>query len=95
MRGDADAAFARADYVRRERFSVQRHGAVPMEPRGLVAEWDAVRGQLTLYGAAKVAFSNRRVLAAQMDLPESAVRMVENDVGGGFGARGEFYPRTF
>ena len=72
VRGDADAAFARADYVRRERFSVQRHGAVPMEPRGLVAEWDAVRERLTVYGAAKVAFPNRRVLAAQMDLPESA-----------------------
>ncbi len=30
-----------------------------------------------------------------MGLPESAVRMVENDVGGGFGARGEFYPEDF
>ena len=30
-----------------------------------------------------------------MGLPESAIRMVENDVGGGFGARGEFYPEDF
>ena len=93
LRGDADAAFARAPYVRRERFAVQRHGAVPMEPRGLLAEWDA--GRLTVFGAAKVAFLNRRVLAKQMGLPESAIRMVENDVGGGFGARGEFYPEDF
>ena len=35
-------------YVRRERFTVQRHGAVPMEPRGLLAEWDAAGGQLTV-----------------------------------------------
>ena len=28
-------------------------------------------------------------------LPETAIRMVENDVGGGFGARGEFYPEDF
>jgi carbon-monoxide dehydrogenase large subunit len=95
VRGDADAAFARADYVRRERFCVQRHGAVPMEPRGLVAEWDAVRNRLTVYGAAKVAFVNRRILAKQLGLPESAIGMVENDVGGGFGARGEFYPEDF
>jgi carbon-monoxide dehydrogenase large subunit len=94
-RGDADAAFARAAYVRRERFSVQRHGAVPMEPRGLLAEWDAAPGRLTVFGAAKVAFLNRRVLAKQMGLPENAIRMVENDVGGGFGARGEFYPEDF
>jgi carbon-monoxide dehydrogenase large subunit len=95
VRGDADAAFKTAPYVRRERFSVQRHGAVPMEPRGLLAEWDAVRGRLTVSGAAKVAFLNRRVLMKQMKLPESAIRMVENDVGGGFGARGEFYPEDF
>ena len=34
MRGDADAAFKTAPYTRREHFSVQRHAAVPMEPRG-------------------------------------------------------------
>jgi carbon-monoxide dehydrogenase large subunit len=95
VRGDPDAAFARAPYTRRERFSVQRHGAVPMEPRGLLAEWDATRGVLTVSGAAKVAFLNRRVLAKHMKLPESAIRMVENDVGGGFGARGEYYPEDF
>jgi carbon-monoxide dehydrogenase large subunit len=95
VRGDADGAFTGAAYVRRERFAVQRHGAVPMEPRGLLAEWDAARGLLTVFGAAKVAFLNRRILAKQMQLPESAIRMVENDVGGGFGARGEFYPEDF
>ncbi|HEX4556644.1 MAG TPA: molybdopterin cofactor-binding domain-containing protein, partial [Xanthobacteraceae bacterium] len=47
------------------------------------------------FGAAKIAFPNRRMLAQMMDLPESAIRMVENDVGGGFGARGEFYPEDF
>jgi carbon-monoxide dehydrogenase large subunit len=40
LRGDADAAFVNAAYVRRERFSVQRFTAVPMEPRGLLADWD-------------------------------------------------------
>ena len=66
-----------------------------MEPRGLLAEWDEALGRLTVSGAAKVAFLNRRVLAKHMGLPESAIRMVENDVGGGFGARGEFYPEDF
>src|SRR6266852_6183149 len=95
VRGDADGAFKGAAFVRCEKFAVQRHGAVPMEPRGLLAEWDAGRGELTVFGAAKVAFLNRRILAQQMQLPESAIRMVENDVGGGFGARGEFYPEDF
>jgi aerobic carbon-monoxide dehydrogenase large subunit len=95
VRGDPDAAFKNAAYSRREHFKVQRHGAVPMEPRGLLAVWNADQARLTVYGVAKVAFVNRRVLAKQMALPESAIRMVENDVGGGFGARGEFYPEDF
>jgi carbon-monoxide dehydrogenase large subunit len=93
IKGDADAAFRDAPYVRRETFKVQRHSAVPMEPRGLLAEWDAER--LTLFGAAKVPFTNRRVLAQHFGLPEASIRLVENDVGGGFGVRGEFYPEDF
>ncbi len=93
--GDAQAAFAGADYVRRERLRVQRHMALPMETRGLLAEWDAARGRLTVHGAAKVLFFNRRILAKQMGLAEGAIDLVENDVGGGFGARGEFYPEDF
>jgi aerobic carbon-monoxide dehydrogenase large subunit len=66
-----------------------------METRGFLAEWDAETGHLTVFGAAKVAFANRRILAKQMGLPEASIRMVENDVGGGFGVRGEFYPEDF
>jgi aerobic carbon-monoxide dehydrogenase large subunit len=93
--GDVAAAFAAADYTRRERFSVQRHTAFPMETRGLLAEWDEASGRLRLFGAAKVPFYNRRVLAEMLGLPRDAVELVEIDVGGGFGARGEFYPEDF
>jgi carbon-monoxide dehydrogenase large subunit len=95
IKGDADAAIRDAPYVRRETFKVQRHSAVPMEPRGLLAEWDQATNRLTVFGAAKVAFPNRRILAQQLGLPEDSIRMVENDVGGGFGVRGEFYPEDF
>lgn len=93
--GDADAAFRTAPYVRREKFRVGRHYGLTMEPRGVMAEWDAAAGRLTVSGAAKVPFFNRRILAKQIALPEDAIEMVENDVGGGFGARGEFYPEDF
>jgi len=93
--GDAEAAFAIAPYVRREKFRTGRHYGLTMEPRGVMAEWDAATGQLTVSGAAKVPFFNRRILAKLMGLPEDAIAMVENDVGGGFGARGEFYPEDF
>ncbi len=93
--GDTDMAFAEAEYTRRERFSVQRHTASPMEPRGLLAEWDSTHGRMTVHGATKVPFFNRRLLAAMLSLPERAVDLIEVDVGGGFGARGEFYPEDF
>jgi carbon-monoxide dehydrogenase large subunit len=91
--GDADAAFARADYVRTETFRCHRHGAVPMETRGLVClERD---GKLEIWGATKVPFWNRRTLAAMLKRPVDSIAMVEVDVGGSFGARGEFYPEDF
>ncbi|HET7849330.1 MAG TPA: xanthine dehydrogenase family protein molybdopterin-binding subunit [Pseudolabrys sp.] len=93
--GDPDAAFANADYVRREFFQVHRHTALPMETRGLVAEWDKAAGRMTVWGAAKVPFFNRRTLAAMLKLPLESVDLVELDVGGGFGVRGEFYPEDF
>jgi CO/xanthine dehydrogenase Mo-binding subunit len=62
-----------------------------METRGLIAEWDGKR--LTMSGAAKLPFFNRRVLAAMMELPQTAVDYVEYDVGGGFGAGANFIRR--
>ena len=94
-KGDAEAAFKDAPYVRRERFSVQRHMALTMETRGLLAAWDAEKGKLVVSGAAKVPFFVRRTLARLIGLPEDAVDLIENDVGGGFGARGEFFPEDF
>ncbi len=93
--GDAAAAFASADYTRRERFSVQRHYAMTMETRGLLAEWDNGSQRLTVHGAAKVPFFNRKTLAGMLAMAEEAVDLMEVDVGGGFGARGEFYPEDF
>jgi aerobic carbon-monoxide dehydrogenase large subunit len=91
--GDADAAFARAEYTRRESFRCHRLTAVPLETRGLIAEWD--KEKLTVFGATKVLFFNRRVLAPMLGLAETAIDMIEPDVGGGFGVRGEFYPEDF
>jgi aerobic carbon-monoxide dehydrogenase large subunit len=92
---DADAILAEADVVVRDRLRVQRHAAIPIETRGLLAEFDAASGRLTVWGPTKVKHFNRTLLARFLDLAEGAVRFVEPDVGGGFGARGEFYPEDF
>ncbi len=92
--GNVVAQFRAADYTRKEKFRAHRHTALPMETRGVVAEWDAA-GRLKVSGATKVNFFNRRTLATMLGLPESAIDLLELDVGGGFGVRGEFYPEDF
>lgn len=93
--GNVDASFAEADLIVRERFTVSRQTAVPMEPRGLLAEFDPGRRILTMWGPTKVPYFNRSVLSAMLRLPEAQIHFIEPDVGGGFGARGEFYPEDF
>ena len=90
--GDLLAAVARADVRVSRRLSVQRHTAVPMETRGLVADYDQAAGLLTVWGAAKVKHFNRNAIASLLGLEPDTVRLVEVDVGGGFGVRGELYP---
>jgi carbon-monoxide dehydrogenase large subunit len=95
VRGSADEAFRSADYVCRREFVVQRQTALPMETRGLLADWDERAARLMLHGAAKVPFQNRKVLAAMLGVSESKVELIECDVGGAFGVRGDFYPEDF
>ena len=94
-RGDVESAFQVADVVVKDEFHIQRHAAVPLETRGLLAEYDAAGRAVTVWGAAKIPHVNRRILAQLLGWDESRVRMVEVHVGGGFGARGEFYPEDF
>jgi carbon-monoxide dehydrogenase large subunit len=93
--GEPEAAMERAPVRLRATFSVQRHTGIPMETRGLVAEYASGTDTLTVWGAAKVPHFNRQILAGLLNRPEDSIRMVEGDVGGGFGVRGEFYPEDF
>lgn len=90
--GDVPAAFARAATVVELEVAVGRHAAVPLEPRGLLAEYDAGADLLRLWGATKVPVFNRSVIAAALGMPEHRVHLPAMDAGGGFGARGECYP---
>ena len=92
--GDVEQIFAGADVVLSERFHEHRHGATPLETRGLLAELGN-DGRLTVWGAAKVKHFNLAVVAAVLGLAPEHVRFVEPDVGGAFGARGELYPEDY
>ncbi len=93
--GDVERALANADVVFEEEFYIQRHSGVPLETRGLVAEYDEGQGQLTIWGPTKVVHFNHAVLAGLLEMPPSQIRMIELENGGGYGIRGEFYPEDF
>jgi carbon-monoxide dehydrogenase large subunit len=93
--GDVDEAFAQAARAVSVDVQVGRHFAVPLETRGLVAEYDAADDQLTIWGATKVPHFNRMVLADLLGMPVHRISLRRSDAGGGFGARGELYPEDF
>ena len=93
--GNVAEAFNKADHVIKSRFVCGRHSGVPLETRGLVARREPGSGRLHVWGPTKVTHFNRGVLARLLGLPEHQIRMIEPDVGGGFGVRGEFYPEDY
>jgi carbon-monoxide dehydrogenase large subunit len=88
--GDVDAIFARAPIVLRETFTHARCAAVPLEPRGVAADWDGEA--LTVWASTQIPSTVRTALAAALGLPESRVRVVVPDVGGGFGLKTHVFP---
>jgi aerobic carbon-monoxide dehydrogenase large subunit len=93
--GDVEEAFRRAARVVEAEVKIGRHSGVPLETRGLVAEYDRGADHLTIWGSTKVPHFNRRVLSRLMEMPLSRISMKKSDAGGGFGVRGEFYPEDF
>jgi aerobic carbon-monoxide dehydrogenase large subunit len=89
--GDADRAFRDATHRVTLTVQQQRLCGVPMEPRGALARWDAVTGELTEWTSTQAPFRIRSSLARMLGLDEARVRVIAPDVGGGFGVKGGPY----
>jgi carbon-monoxide dehydrogenase large subunit len=88
-----DAAFARAHHITRLSLYNNRLTALTMEPRGCLADYDPGTRRYTLYSSTQNVHGLRHVLAHQiLHIPESRLRVVARDVGGGFGMKGAAYP---
>jgi carbon-monoxide dehydrogenase large subunit len=91
--GAVEAAFARAHLVTRLSLYNNRLTAVTMEPRGCIAEYDPGTRRYTLYSSTQNVHGVRQTLAHHiLHVPESRIRVVARDVGGGFGMKGNVYP---
>ncbi|MBI4491172.1 MAG: xanthine dehydrogenase family protein molybdopterin-binding subunit [Chloroflexi bacterium] len=85
--GAVDAAFARAAHVVRVRIQTNRVAHVAMEPRGVIADYDQGRGELTVWSATQAPFRVRTALSEVLGIPENRIRVIAPDVGGGFGGK--------
>ena len=94
--GDAaatEAAFATADHVVGQRIVINRITANAMEPRGCVAEYDAIDDLYTIRCTIQSAHGTRAVLAdAYFRKPHNHFRVICDNMGGGFGMKGGCYP---
>jgi aerobic carbon-monoxide dehydrogenase large subunit len=91
-KAQADAAFARAAHIVKRRYVITRVHAQYMEPRVLIGSFDAGQERYTLHANVNYPHRVRNMLANQVfRVPESKVRVVTYDVGGGFGSKGWHY----
>jgi carbon-monoxide dehydrogenase large subunit len=93
--GDAaatDAAFAAAAHIVSLDLVNQRLAPTPMEPRSSQAEYDAETDRLTLRLSSQMPSGARDTLCdAVLGIPREKVRVVVDDVGGGFGMKTGLY----
>ena len=90
--GDYDAALDAAETTVAGRFRMPRIFACPLETRGVVADWNPVSDELTLWTSTQILHIVRNFLARVLRLPEHRIRVLVPRVGGGFGAKFHFYP---
>jgi carbon-monoxide dehydrogenase large subunit len=90
--GDVEARLREADVVVEGRFVINRVTGLPMETRGVLAEWQPGARTLTATVSTQSPQLVRKQLAECLRLDEGCVRVVASDVGGGFGLKLGAYP---
>ena len=92
-RAATEAAFVKAAHIVKKRYVISRVYAHFMEPRGAIGVWDPGEDRFTLYADVQYPHRVRQALATRIfKIPESKIRVIAGDVGGGFGTKGWQYP---
>ena len=88
-----DAAFANAAHVETLSVINNRVSANAMEPRASIGLYERETRRYTLYMSSQGPHRTKQAIAGQiLHIPESDLRVVSRDVGGGFGMKGQGYP---
>jgi len=84
--GDVEKGFKEADVIVEREFTTQTVHQGYIEPHASTATW-AGDGRLTVWTCTQGSFAIRSSCAAILDIPESAIRVIPTEIGGGFGAK--------
>src|ERR1700682_1568310 len=90
--GDIEAAFRDADVRIKQRIIQQRLIPVAVEGRGVVADYKKFAKTLTVTSSTQIPHFVKIWLGVILGIPESNVRVIAPDVGGGFGSKIRVYP---
>ena len=90
--GDIDTARTTAEITVINEFRLNRHAAIPLENRSMLAVWDSRRDELTLNLSSQGPHLMRVGIAECLGLKERQLRVVSPDVGGGFGSKNRLMP---
>ena len=91
-KADTEEAIRTAARVIKRRYVITRVHAQYMEPRGTLGSYDPGEDRLTLYADVQYPHRVRNMLAQSVfKVPESKMRVIAQDVGGGFGTKGWQY----
>lgn len=90
--GDVAGALADAAVVLTREFRIARVSALPLEGRGVVAEYDRGTERLTVWYSSQAPHLFRTVLAAVLGFPEARIHVITREVGGGFGLKLHYHP---
>ena len=88
---DIQSAFKKADRVVKQRVINQRLAPVAMEPRAVLGEYLPGENRLTVWSATQIPHLLRTQISVMVGLPETAVRVIAPEVGGGFGSKLNVY----
>ena len=90
--GDVVKGEAESDVVIEDRFGLHYVTHACMGVSGVIADFDDITGNLTLYSNTQVPFLHKREFAEVLELDPNRIRIIQPTIGGGFGSKLDIYP---
>src|SRR5207244_4580273 len=87
-KGRIDQGFREADVIVEGEYRTGHQEQLYIEPNGVIAVPE--HGGVTVYGSMQCPYYVHRALKVLLDLPDSKVRVVQTETGGGFGGKEEY-----